>query len=126
MKLATFRPREAPSVQFGALLSDGRLLALRAGALVLLAEYGLPERYDASRHLRHSLAFLESGPEAFSLAYQVIERAEQALREGQTLRGEAGQRLCHRTGAVQLLPPAPPRRTIPAARRNFAARATCD
>src|SRR5260370_30375470 len=110
MKLATFRPGEAPSVQFGALLSDGRLLALRAGALVLLAEYGLPERYDASRHLRHSLAFLESGPEAFSLAYQVIERAEQALRAGQTLRGEPGQRLRPPEGAAALPPPPPPPR----------------
>jgi acylpyruvate hydrolase len=120
MKLATFRPREAPAVQFGALLSDGRLLALRAGALVLLAEFGLPERYDASRHLRHSLAFLESGPEAFSLAYQVIQRAEQALREGQALRGEPGQRLVHPVDSVEFLPPVPRTGKVLAAGRNFA------
>src|SRR5207249_5650252 len=120
MKLATFRPREAPSVQFGALLSDGRLLALRAGALVLLGEYALPERYDASRLLRHAVAFLESGSEAFSLAYQVMGRAEQALREGQALRGEPGQRLVYAVDSVEFLPPVPRAGKVLAAGRNFA------
>jgi acylpyruvate hydrolase len=120
MKLATFRTREAPAGQFGALLEDGRLLVLRAGALTLLAEYGLPERYDASRLLRHAHAFLESGGEGFSLAYQVIGRAEQALREGREPRGEGGQRLLYAVESVEFLPPVPRAGKILAAGRNFA------
>jgi acylpyruvate hydrolase len=123
MKLATFRPREAPAVQFGALLSNGQLLALRAGALVLLREYPLPERYDASRLLRHALAFLESGEEAFALAYQVVQRAEHALREGQELRGEPGQRLAYSVNNVEFLPPVLRAGKVLAAGRNFAAHA---
>ncbi len=120
MKLATFRPREAPAVQFGALLSNGQLLALRAGALVLLPEYPLPERYDASRLLRSSLVFLESGSEAFALAYQVVERAEHTLREGQVPRGEPGQRLLYPVDSVEFLPPVPRAGKILAAGRNWA------
>jgi acylpyruvate hydrolase len=120
MKLATFRTREAPGGQFGALLKDGRLLALRAGALSLLGEYGLPERYEASRLLRHVEAFLEHGAEAFSLAYQVVERAEQVLSEGRHLRGDAGQRLLYELDHVEFLPPVPRSAKIIAAAGNFA------
>ena len=120
MKLATFRTREAPASQFGAVLSNDRLLSLRAAALTLLPEYSLPERYEASRVLRHALAFLEHGQEAFALAYRVIERAEQELARGREPRGEAGMQLCWPADRVELLPPVPKPGKILAAGRNFA------
>jgi acylpyruvate hydrolase len=120
MKLATFRTREAPASQFGALLRDGRLLTLRAGALTLLTEYSLPERYEASRLLRHMLAFLEGGEEAFSLAYRVVEQAERALADGREPHAEGGQRIVHQVERCELLPPVPQPGKILAAGRNFA------
>ena len=119
MKLATFRTRAAPGGQFGALLEDGRLLSLRAAALSILGEYGLPERYEASRLLRHAEAFLENREEAFSLAYQVVGRAEQMLREGREPRGSGGQQLLYAMDRVELLPPVPRPGKIIAAGRNF-------
>ena len=119
MKLATFRTREAPGGQFGALLEDGRLLALRAGALSLLPEYSLPDRYEASRLLRHAQAFLDAGEEAFALAYQVVERAEQALSEGREPAGVGGQQLLYAVDRVEFLPPVPRPGKILAAGRNF-------
>ena len=120
MRLATFRAREAPGPQFGALLSDGRLLALRPAALLLLPEYSLPDRYEASRVLRHAAAFLEHGEEAFALAYRLVERAEEELSNGRELRGEAGMPLVYATERVELLPPVPQPGKIIAAGRNFA------
>jgi acylpyruvate hydrolase len=120
MKLATFRTREAPAEQFGALLEDGRLLALRAGALSLLHEYSVPDRHEASRLLRHALAFLEGGEEAFALAYQVVERAEQALHEGREPMGPGGQPILYQPDRVEFLPPVPRPGKILAAGRNFA------
>jgi 2-keto-4-pentenoate hydratase/2-oxohepta-3-ene-1,7-dioic acid hydratase in catechol pathway len=119
MKLATFRTREAPAGQFGALLEDGRLLGLRAGALSLLPEYSLPDRYEASRLLRHAQAFLDNGEEAFALAYQVVERAEQSLQEGREPIGVGGQQLLYPVDRVELLPPVPRPGKILAAGRNF-------
>jgi acylpyruvate hydrolase len=119
MKLATFRTREAPAGQFGALLEDGRLLALRAGALSLLPEYSLPDRYEASRVLRHAQAFLDAGEEAFAMAYQVVERAEQAISEGREPAGVGGQRLLYAVDRVEFLPPVPRPGKILAAGRNF-------
>jgi 2-keto-4-pentenoate hydratase/2-oxohepta-3-ene-1,7-dioic acid hydratase in catechol pathway len=123
MKLATFRTREAPAGLFGALLEDGRLLSLRVGGLTLLSEYSPSDRYEASRLLRHSQAFLESGEEAFALAYQVVERAEQALREGRALSGAAGQPLLFDVDRVEFLPPVLRPGKIFAAGRNFTAHA---
>ena len=120
MKLATFRTREAPAAQFGALLEDGRLLALRAGALSLLPEYSLPDRYEASRLLRHAQAFLDAGEEAFALAYQVVERAEQSLQEGREPFGVGSQQLLYAVDRVEFLPPVPRPGKILAAGRNFA------
>src|SRR5581483_2326809 len=119
MKLATFRTREAPAGQFGALLEDGRLLALRVGALSLLGEYSLPDRVEASRLLRHAQAFLDGGEEAFALAYQVVQRAEQALREGREPAGAGGERLLFDEDRVEFLPPVPRPGKILAAGRNF-------
>src|SRR5918912_4486765 len=107
MKLATFRTREAPAGQFGALLADGRLLALRAGAMSLLSEYSPPDRVEASRLLRHAQAFLDGGEEAFALAYQVVQRAEQALREGREPATAGGERLLYDEQRVEFLPPVP-------------------
>src|SRR5262245_28119815 len=107
MKLATFRSRDGAASQFGALLADGRLLTLRAGALTLLAEYSLPDRYEASRLLRHARAFLENGQEAFALAYQTVQRAEHALQDGREPRGEGGQRLLYSVNSVEFLPSVP-------------------
>lgn len=120
MKLATFRTREAPAPQFGALLSNGRLLSLRPAALSLLPEHSLPERYEASRVLRHAGAFLEHGQEAFALAYRVIERAEQELAQGRDPRGDTGLQLSWPAERVELLPPVPKPGKILAAGRNFA------
>src|SRR4051794_38220498 len=119
MKLATFRTRATPAGQFGALLEDGRLLALRAGAMTLLAEYGLPDRVEASRLLRHAQAFLDSGEESFALAYQVVQRAEQALREGRAPAGQGAQPLLFTVDQVEFLPPVPRPGKILAAGRNF-------
>src|SRR5919205_2590077 len=105
MKLATFRTRETPAGQFAALLEDGRLLALRAGGMSLLSEYSLPDRVEASRLLRHAQAFLDGGEEAFALAYQVVQRAEQALREGREPGGQSAQPLFFDADHVEFLPP---------------------
>jgi acylpyruvate hydrolase len=120
MRLATFRTREQPAAQFGALLEDGRLLALRPAAMTLLAEYPLPERYEAARLLRHAQAFLEGGEEAFAMAFQVVERAEQLLRQGREPRGEQGQPVLYSVDRVEFLPPVPRPGKIIAAGRNFA------
>jgi 2-keto-4-pentenoate hydratase/2-oxohepta-3-ene-1,7-dioic acid hydratase in catechol pathway len=90
---------------------------------MLLGEWALPERYEASRLLRHVGAFLEAGSEGFSLAYQVVERAEQALREGREPRGEGGQRLLYAADRVEFLPPVPRPGKIVATGSNFAAHA---
>ncbi|HEY7068200.1 MAG TPA: fumarylacetoacetate hydrolase family protein [Chloroflexota bacterium] len=119
MKLATFRTREAPTGQFGALLENGRLLALRVAAMSLLGEYSLPDRVEASRLLRHAQAFLDGGEEAFALAYQVVQRAEQALREGRAPAGASGERLLFDEQRVEFLPPVPRPGKILAAGRNF-------
>jgi 2-keto-4-pentenoate hydratase/2-oxohepta-3-ene-1,7-dioic acid hydratase in catechol pathway len=119
MKLATFRTRQAPAGQFGALLEDGRLLALRAGGMSLLSEYSLPDRVEASRLLRHAQAFLDGGEEAFALAYQVVHRAEQALREGREPGGQGAQPLLFDAEHVEFLPPVPRPGKIMAAGRNF-------
>src|SRR5438067_806795 len=105
MKLATFRTRQVPAGQFGALLENGRLLALRAGGMSLLSEYSLPDRVEASRLLRHAQAFLDGGEEAFALAYQVVQRAEQALREGRDPAGQGAQPLLFTVDQVEFLPP---------------------
>jgi len=120
MKLATVRTRQTPAGQFGALLEDGRLIALRAGGMVLLSEYSLPDRVEASRLLRHAQAFLDGGEEAFALAYQVVERAEQALREGREPAGQTAQPLLYAVDQVEFLPPVPRPGKILAAGRNFA------
>lgn len=119
MKLATFRTRETPAGQFGALLENGRLLALRAGGMTLLSEYSLPDRVEASRLLRHAQAFLDGGDEAFALAYQVVQRAEQALREGREPAGQGAVPLLYSVDHVELLPPVPRPGKILAAGRNF-------
>jgi acylpyruvate hydrolase len=124
MKLATFRTRHAPAGQFGALLEDGRLLALRAGGMSLLSEYSLPDRVEASRLLRHAQAFLDGGEEAFALAYQVVQRAEQALREGREPAGQSAQPLLFDVEHVEFLPPVPRPGKIMAAGRNFVDHAT--
>jgi acylpyruvate hydrolase len=119
MKLATFRTRQTPAGQFGALLEDGRLLALRAGGMSLLSEYSLPDRVEASRLLRHAQAFLDGGEEAFALAYQVVQRAQQALREGRQPGRQSAQPLLYDTEHVEFLPPIPRPGKIMAAGRNF-------